>query len=129
MFWAKGKIFKLDLASETAVEIPFHVSDSRTIYPPLRAEVEVAPQRFSTKMVRYPQPAPNGNAVVFESLGRLYIKRGDAAPEPLARGEQEGFDYSPIFSPDGDWVYFLRWRDESLSTLYRVRARGGAARA
>ena len=129
VFWAKGKIFKLDLASETAVEIPFHVSDSRAIYPPLRAEVEVAPQRFSTKMVRYPQPSPNGNAVVFESLGRLYIKRGDAAPEPLARGEQEGFDYSPIFSPDGDWVYFLRWRDESLSTLYRVRARGGAARA
>ncbi len=38
VFWAKGKLFKLDLASETTTEIPFHVADTRQIYPPLRAQ-------------------------------------------------------------------------------------------
>lgn len=128
VFWAKGKIFKLDLASEATTEIPFHVADTRKIYPPLRGTVEVAPETFATKMVRYPQPAPDGTSVVFESLGRLFIKRGESLPEQLTRGDHEGFDYSPIYSPDGDSIYFLRWHDDTLSTLYRVRTRGGAPR-
>jgi imidazolonepropionase-like amidohydrolase/Tol biopolymer transport system component len=128
VFWAKGKIFKLDLASEATTEIPFHVADTRKIYPPLRGTVEVAPETFATKMVRYPQPAPDGTSVVFESLGRLFIKRGESLAEQLTRGDHEGFDYSPIYSPDGDSIYFLRWHDDTLSTLYRVRTRGGAPR-
>ena len=128
VFWAKGKIFKLDLATEATTEIPFHVADTRKIYPPLRGTVEVAPETFATKMVRYPQPSPDGTSVVFESLGRLFIKRGESLPERLARGDHEGFDYSPIYSPDGDSIYFLRWHDDTLSTLYRVRTRGGAPR-
>ena len=128
VFWAKGKIFKLDLATEATTEIPFHVADTRKIYPPLRGTVEVAPETFATKMVRYPQPSPDGTSVVFESLGRLFIKRGESPPERLTRGDHEGFDYSPIYSPDGDSIYFLRWHDDTLSTLYRVRTRGGAPR-
>ena len=128
VFWAKGKIFKLDLATEATTEIPFHVADTRKIYPPLRGTVEVAPETFTTKMVRYPQPSPDGTSVVFESLGRLFIKRGESPPERLTRGDHEGFDYSPIYSPDGDSIYFLRWHDDSLTTLYRVRTRGGAPR-
>ena len=128
VFWAKGKIFKLDLATEATTEIPFHVADTRKIYPPLRGTVEVAPETFATKMVRYPQPSPDGTSVVFESLGRLFIKRGESLPERLTRGDHEGFDYSPIYSPDGDSIYFLRWHDNSLTTLYRVRTRGGAPR-
>ncbi|MDA0897103.1 MAG: hypothetical protein O3A71_09835 [Proteobacteria bacterium] len=128
VFWAKGKIFKLDIASETATEIPFHVADTRQIYPPLRGTVAVAPDTFATKMVRYPQPSPDGASVVFESLGQLFIKRGESPPERLTRGDHEGFDYSPIYSPDGTYIYFLRWTDDTLSTLYRVRARGGAPR-
>jgi len=125
VFWAKGKIFKLDIASETTTEIPFHVADTRQIYPPLRGTVEVAPDTFATKMVRYPQPSPDGTSVVFESLGQLFIKRGESLPERLTRGDHEGFDYSPIYSPDGTSIYFLRWTDDALSTLYRVRTRGG----
>ncbi len=128
VFWAKGKIFRLDLATEATTEIPFHVADTRKIYPPLRGTVEVAPETFATKMVRYPQPSPDGTSVVFESLGRLFIKRGESPPERLTRGDHEGFDYSPIYSPDGDSIYFLRWHDDSLTTLYRVRTRGGAPR-
>jgi imidazolonepropionase-like amidohydrolase/Tol biopolymer transport system component len=132
VFWADGKIFKLDIATEAVAEIPFHVADTRQIYPPLRGTVDVAPTTFNTKMVRYPQPSPAAESVVFESLGQLFIKRGDAAPQPLyrrtGRDSDAGFDYSPIYSPDGESIYFLRWNDSSLSTLYRVRARGGAPR-
>lgn len=127
VFWTGGKLWRLAVADGTLAEIPFHVRDTREIYPALRFDVEVAPERFKTRMVRFAQPSPDGEAVVFESLGRLYIKRGNAAPEPLTSDPMAGFDYMPVWSPDSDSVYFLRWNDRELSSIRRVSARGGSS--
>ncbi len=130
VFWTRGKLWQLELASGELRNIPFKVEDERKIYPAPRFQVEVAPESFSTRMVRYAQPAPDGNAVVFESLGKLYIKRGDGAPRPLTTDPDDaGFDYEPVWSPDGRSVYFLRWNDQSLSSVRRVSAGGGKSRA
>jgi len=125
VFWAQGKIWKLQVDSGDVTEIPFQVRDSRQVYPPIQFQVDVAPDVLDTKMVRFAQPSPDGEAVVFESLGQLYIKRGDGEPEPLHQDDSDGFDYYPVWSPDGRFVYFLRWDDQDLATLHRVRARGG----
>ncbi|MFV0277331.1 MAG: amidohydrolase, partial [Parahaliea sp.] len=130
VFWAGGKLRKLTLADGQVSDIPFHVQDSRDIYPALRFPVEVAPKQFQTRMVRFAQPSPDGSAVLFESLGRLYLKRGDGAPAPLTSDSTEvGFDYSPVWSPDGRTVYFLRWNDSSLSSIRSVGTGGGKSRA
>ena len=125
VFWAGGKLWKIDLASTQVTAIPFHVSDQRDVYPAPRFTVDVAPQRFDTRMVRGASQAPDGSAIVFESLGRLYIKRGDAAPAVLSADPGQGFDYEPVWAPDRRSVYFLRWNDQALSTLHRVAATGG----
>ena len=128
VFWAQGKIWKLAVDSRELTEIPFRVRDTRTIYPPIQFAVDVAPEQFNTRMVRFAQHAPDRSAIVFESLGDLYIKRGEDAPRKLTSDSDSGFDYSPVWSPDSKIIYFLRWNDQGLSTLHRVSARGGKSR-
>ena len=125
VFWAGGKIWKLALDSGEVTQIPFRIKDRRDVYPAPRFKVDVAPESFDTRMVRGASRAPDGSAVVFESLGRLYVKRGEAAPQLLTTDADEGFDYEPVWAPDSSAVYFLRWNDQALSTLHRVPASGG----
>tara|TARA_R110002110_G_scaffold318658_1_gene531470 strand:+ start:10023 stop:13265 length:3243 start_codon:yes stop_codon:yes gene_type:complete len=129
VFWAQGKIWRLAVASGEVAEIPFSVQDSRDIYPAVRFPVEVAPEQFRTRMVRFAQPSPDGSAVVFESLGQLYIKRGDSAPRRLTSDDSSGFDYAPAWTPDGREILFLRWSDRDLTRVHSVSVRGGKSRA
>ena len=128
VFWAQGKIWKIEVASGDLAEIPFRVKDKREVYPPIQFTVDVAPDQFDTRMTRFASRSPDGSAVVFESLGELFVKRGDKAPQPLTKDEGSGFDYSPIWSPDSKSVYFLRWNDQSLSSIRRVSAKGGTSK-
>ncbi|MFO7550643.1 MAG: amidohydrolase family protein [Haliea sp.] len=129
VFWAQGKIWRLAVASGEVAEIPFSVQDSRDIYPAVRFPVEVAPEQFRTRMVRFAQPSPDGSAVVFESLGQLYVKRGDSGPRRLTSDDSSGFDYAPVWTPDGREILFLRWSDRDLTRVHSVSARGGKSRA
>ncbi len=129
LYWSRGKLWKLEPGSGERQSIPFRVRDTRTVYPAPRFPVAVAPDEFATRMVRFARTSPDGKNVVFESLGHLYIKRGDAAPTRLVTEDRDageaGFDYSPVWSPDGRSIYFLNWNDQSLSRLYRVDKSGG----
>lgn len=129
VFWAGGKLRRLNADNGLLQDIPFQVQDSRSVYPPIRASVEVAPDTFPVRMPRFATPSPDGSAVVFEALGRLHIQREGREPETLVRDKDEGFDYAPVWSPDGKEIYFLRWSDEGLSSVRRVSARGGKSKA
>jgi imidazolonepropionase-like amidohydrolase/Tol biopolymer transport system component len=128
VFWADGKIWRIDVASQKVSEIPFRIRDSRKMYPPPRFTVDVAPDTFTTKMVRFARPSPDRKAVVFESLGQLHIKKGDRAAKRLTSDKNDGFDFSPIWAPDGDQVFFLRWSDTNLATLHRIGTSGGKSK-
>tara|TARA_R100000900_G_scaffold146524_2_gene137162 strand:+ start:25835 stop:29074 length:3240 start_codon:yes stop_codon:yes gene_type:complete len=129
VFWAGGKLWRLAVDNGLLQDIPFHVQDTRSLYPPIRASVEVAPDSFPLRMLRFASPSPDGGSVVFEALGQLYLQRGEDAPEPLTRDRGDGFDYAPVWSPDGKSVYFLRWQDDKLTSVRRVSARGGKSTA
>ena len=128
VFWADGKIWRIDIGSNKVSQIPFHIRDSRKMYPPPRFAVEVAPDSFDTKMVRFARPSPDRKAVVFESLGQLHIKKGDRPAKRLTSDKNDGFDFSPVWAPDGDEVFFLRWSDANLTTLHRVGKGGGKSK-
>ncbi|MFV0477349.1 MAG: amidohydrolase family protein [Parahaliea sp.] len=131
VFWAGGKLHKLSVNSGQLSNIPFHVKDRRDIYPAPRFKVDVAPDHFPTRMVRFAQPSPDGRAVVFESLGRLYIQRGDNTPKLLGNDQHDDlkvFDYAPVWAPDGTSIYFLRWHDQTLSSIHQISINGGKSR-
>jgi len=129
VFWAGGKIRRLTLADKSVAEIPFRVRQTRTLTEPPRFRVDVAPDEFSTKMVRWPAVAPDGRSVVYESLGRLYVKQlPSGEPRLLTRDGEGRFELYPSWSRDGRWITFVSWTDEELGAVRRVAARGGKSK-
>jgi imidazolonepropionase-like amidohydrolase/Tol biopolymer transport system component len=125
VYWAGGKLWRIAVTGGEPVNIPFEVNDMRDIYPVPLFTVDVAPSQFPTRMVRFAQPSPDGREVVFESLGRLYVKTEDQPPRLLTRDKSTGFEFSPVWSKDGKQIYFLRWDDQRLASIHVVKRRGG----
>lgn len=128
VFWAGGKIRKLDLAAGQVSEIPFRIADTRDMIDPPRPPIEVAPARFQTKMPRGVTVSPDGRSVVFETLGKLWIRPvAGGVPRRLTRaaGEMEAY---PSWSRDGKFLVYVSWTDASLGQIRIVSATGGTAR-
>jgi len=128
VFWAGGRIRKLDVPSGDVQVIPFRVSDTRAVVDPPRPQVSVAPATFRTTMPRFAAVSPDGRQVVFESLGKLYVKAlPDGAPRRLSQGDA-GLELFPSWSRDGRRVVYVTWTDDQLGTIRTISAAGGSGR-
>ncbi|CAA9482507.1 MAG: tolB protein precursor, periplasmic protein involved in the tonb-independent uptake of group A colicins [uncultured Sphingomonadaceae bacterium] len=130
LFWAGGKLRRVDADGSNAREIPFRIDDTRGVIDAPHPQIAVAPDRFTARMTRFPAVSPDGRQVVYESLGKLWLKPvGGGAPRRLTRSTQaEGFELFPTWSRDGRTVAFVQWTDEGLGRIRSVGANGGAAR-
>ncbi|HEX8839268.1 MAG TPA: amidohydrolase, partial [Sphingomicrobium sp.] len=129
VFWAGGKIRRVPVAGGDAGEIPFHVRDDRVVANSVHPVVDVAPASFQTKMVRWAQMSPDDRQIVFESLGKLWIRPASGgAPKRLTSGNDETFEAWPSWSRDGRSITFISWTDAGLGQVQVVSARGGRPR-
>ena len=129
VFWAGGKLRRVDGDGGGAREIPFRVSDTRPVIEAQHPQVEVAPDRFRTKMPRWASVSPDGRQVVFETLGKLWIKpAAGGAPRRLVRGDEAELELFPSWSSDGRSIVYVGWTDQGLGRIRTVAAGGGAAR-
>ena len=129
VYWSKGKIWRVDVATKRSVNIPFEVNDERTAYPAVQVAVEVAPDKLKTSMPRFAVQSPSSNTVVFESMGKLYSRYPDGKTKRLTRDNSASRELSPAFSPDGKTVFYLSWTDSGLGSVRKVRATGGRSAA
>ena len=129
VFWAGGKIRRVDSDGSNAREIPFRVNDTRGVIDAPHPQIAVAPDRFQTRMPRFAAVSPDGRQIVFESLGKLWLKpAGGGAARRLTRGDEESFELFPAWSRDGRTIAFVAWTDRGLGRIRSVSASGGAAR-
>ncbi|MCA9570753.1 MAG: PD40 domain-containing protein, partial [Myxococcales bacterium] len=134
VIWAAGKLWRVDVdltdtGPAKVTEIPFRVEDTRELRTPPRFPVTVAPDRFDVLMLRGVRRSPDGKAVVFEALGRLWIRgEGDAEARPLTK-DAPGRELEAAWSRDGKQIVFVRWDDTELASLRVVPAKGGKSRA
>jgi imidazolonepropionase-like amidohydrolase/Tol biopolymer transport system component len=130
VFWAGGNIKRLDIASLAVADIPFHVTGTRGSIAPPRFQVDVAPDQVQSKMVRFATVSPNGQRVVYESFGKLWIKDvADGTARQLTSDGGDAFELFPAWSRDGKQIVFVRWTDASLGSIRVVNASGGKSRA
>ena len=126
VIWAKGKIRRINIADGSSRVIPFRIRDSRTITESLRFPIDVAPEEFDVRMLRWATVSPDGRLVVFQALGHLYLR--DLQNDSLRRLTQRKneFEFCPSFSRDGRFVVYTTWNDHSLGSV-RVASVGKPA--
>jgi imidazolonepropionase-like amidohydrolase/Tol biopolymer transport system component len=129
VFWAGGSIKRLELASLSVHDIPFHVTGTRASIAPPRFQVDVAPDQVQARMVRFATVSPNGQRVVYESFGRLWVRdvNGGNARQ-LTSDADNAFELFPSWSRDGKNLVFVRWNDATLGEIRVVGAGGGKSR-
>jgi len=124
VFYAKGKIKKVDLASLSVAEIPFQVTTNQTVQQSLHFPQQVFTSEFNSKMIRQLTTSPDGKMVVFNAAGFLYKKElPNGTPERLTNGPD--FEFEPSFSPDGKYVVYTTWSDEFKGSVKRADVRSG----
>ncbi len=126
VFWAGGKLRRIDRDGSNMAVIPFTIDDTRGIADAPHPEIDVAPDRFVTTMPKYATLSPDGSKVVFESLGKLHFKstRGRDAPRPLTGDNADVIEAWPAFSRDGSQMAYVRWSDAGLGEIVVADANG-----
>jgi imidazolonepropionase-like amidohydrolase/Tol biopolymer transport system component len=128
VFWAGGKLRKLDVDTRQAAVIPFHVSTSRKMWRAIRFPVEAHPARMRARMLRFITASPDGTRVVFSALGHLYVRPiGGGVPRRLTNDEGV-FEMHPSFSRDGSSVVYTTWSDEDLGAVRVASVGDGRSR-
>lgn len=128
VFWADGRVQRVDVATKQVTNIPFRVADTRRVQETVRFPVEVAPDRFDVKMIRWARPSPDGRRVVFEALGHLWVRDlPNGTPRRLTR-QSDHFELYPSWSRDGRSIVYTTWDDQELGSVRVVPATGGEGR-
>lgn len=124
VFWNKGKIYKINVASLDVTNIPFTVDAKIQIAETLHNESPVAPDQFTAKVIRHAVTSPDQKTLVFNALGHLWSKKlPNGKPKRLTNGTD--FEFEPAFSPDGKTIAFVTWNDENMSAIYKIPSSGG----
>lgn len=129
VFWAGGRINRVDIRSLEAIDVPFHVQGTRASIAPARFDVEVAPDLVQSRMARFASLSPNGKHVIFEVFGRLWLKDiGDGKTRQLTTDDSGAFELFPSWSRDGRQIVFVRWTDAGLGEIHVIAVNGGRSR-
>lgn len=128
VFWAGGKIQRVDVAGGAVTDIPFHVADTRRVQDAVRFPVEVAPDQVDVRMIRWARPSPDGRRVVFEALGNLWIRDLPTGTARRLTRQTDHFELYPSWSRDGRSIVYTTWHDQNLGTVRVVPASGGEGR-
>ncbi len=137
VFWAGGKLRRVDANGSGAAVIPFHVADTRVVIDATHPAVEVSPDRVVTKMPRWAAVSPDGRQIVFvgwtdAGLGQIRtVSAGGGAPRAVTT--VAGHYRRPRFSPDARTIVFEQGESDGLTAArgnpgngaYRVEAAGG----
>ncbi|MCE9679666.1 amidohydrolase family protein [Shewanella sp. AS1] len=118
VFWAGGKINRLDINNKEVKDIPFKVKTELAIQPSVRFKQNIDQDKFDVKMLRMAQVSPKGDKVVYEALGKLWIKslpKGKVSR--LTELPDELRELDPQWSRDGKNIVFTTWDDNQQGSV------------
>ncbi len=126
VFWAGGKIHRVDIETTTEREIPFRVRQTHTLREALRFPVEVHPERFRTRMLRWVEVSPDGDRALFQALGRIWLRDFATGETRPLTTQKDHFELHPSWSRDGSQIVYVSWSDQELGAVRIAPATGGS---
>src|SRR3546814_4777250 len=77
-------------------------------------------------MPRWAEVSPDGRSVVFETLGKLWVKPATGGTARRLTSTKDGaMELWPSWSRDGKSLVFVRWTDAGLGEIHVTGAGGG----
>lgn len=118
VFYAQGKIKKIEVSTQYVSDIPFEATVNQTIAEALHFEQKVHSDEFDVKMIRQLSTSPDGKKVAFNAAGYIYIKEMPNG-KPVRISNSADFEFEPEFSPDGKQLVYVSWKDESRGSIMK----------
>ena len=125
MFWTAGKFHTIDIDTQEVSSLDINVKTEMKYADALRFPVDVSPDEFDVKAIRWAQKSPNGKQILFQALGKLYVKDIKSGTSKRLTKQNDHDEYYPRYSNDGKKIVYTTWNDQKLGDIRVVSARGG----
>jgi Tol biopolymer transport system component/imidazolonepropionase-like amidohydrolase len=125
VFWTAGQFHTIEIATKEFSQIPITVNTKMKYADAVRFDVDVAPDQFDVKMIRWAQKSPNGQNIIYQALGKLYVKNLKSGKVKRLTKQNEHDEFYPRYSNNGKSIVYTTWHDQKLGTIRIVSARGG----
>jgi imidazolonepropionase-like amidohydrolase/Tol biopolymer transport system component len=125
VYWSRGKFHIIDVDSKETDTLNVHIDTTVKFADALRFPVDVAPDNVEVKMTRWSQMSPNGKTILFQALGKLYVRDVKSGKVKRLTKQNDHDEYYPRYSNDGKSIVYTTWNDQDLGTVRVVSARGG----
>ena len=125
MFWTGGKFHTINVKSKELKTLELNIKTTVQYADALRFDVDVAPDNFDVKAIRWAQKSPNGKSILFQALGKLYVKDIKSGKTKRLTRQDQHDEYYPRYSNDGKQIVYTTWSDEGQGDIRTVSSRGG----
>ena len=125
VYWSRGKFHIINVDSKETDTLNVHIDTTVKFADALRFPVDVAPDNVEVKMTRWSQMSPNGKTILFQALGKLYVRDVKSGKVKRLTKQNDHDEYYPRYSNDGKSIVYTTWNDQDLGTVRVVSARGG----
>lgn len=129
VFWTAGKFHKLSVKDQALAKIPVQVKAELKYADAVRFDVDVASDEFDVAMTRWAQQSPDGKKILFQALGKLYVRDVESGKTKRLTKQNEHDEFYPRYSNDGKSIVYTTWHDQKLGDVRVVSARGGKGKA
>ena len=102
VYWTGGKFHTINVKDKSTSTMDVTVEGTVKFADALRFDVDVAPDEFDVRMIRWSQMSPNGKSVLFQALGKHQLLQQALASAPVERSHRLLLCRReiPIFRPD-----------------------------
>lgn len=125
VFWTKGKFHKLQIEDKSLQTLNVNVQTTLKYADALRFKVDVAPEEFDVKAIRWAQKSPDGKSILFQALGKLYLHDIKSGKVKRLTKQNDHDEYYPRYSANGKKIVYTTWNDAELGTIRTISSRGG----
>ncbi|MEE3026349.1 MAG: amidohydrolase, partial [Pseudomonadota bacterium] len=98
VYWTGGKFHTINVKDKSTSTMDVTVEGTVKFADALRFDVDVAPDEFDVRMIRWSQMSPNGKSVLFQALGKLYVRDVKSGKIKRLTKQNDHDEYYPRFS-------------------------------